>query len=350
MEERQEQERPSFFGRLWRAIIGPLLLLFFSFLAVTGWVAQYAFGPGPSLKEPSAVVRIPSGTAVREIGERLAGAGLVHVDLRFVLVTRIMGVGGRLPAGEFRLTSGQTPVDLLRELVRARPLHHKVTIAEGLSAAEIATLLAADGWCESERFMDLVRDASFIRSLKITGARTLEGYLYPDTYYLLRGGRDAEKLIRMMVANFRKVYARLASDYSGPFNRHELVTLASIVEKETGTPGERPTIAGVFYNRLKRRMRLQSDPTVIYGINNFSGNLTRKDLKTPSPYNTYMIPALPPGPICNPGRGALEAVFRPDRNRFLYFVSKNNGSHQFSKTLKEHNRAVVKYQKRRRGR
>lgn len=329
------------------SLFWPFLLFCSWVLVFCGWVAYYGFQPGPLLDKDSVVVQIPKGATVQQIGELLAGAGLVHKDFRFVLVTRAMGVGGRLPAGEFALASGKSPIELLNGLTKARPLQHIITIPEGLRASEIAEIFARDGWCDRNRFVDLVHNPSFIQSLKIREAASLEGYLYPDTYYLVRGNHTEEKLIRMMVLRFHKIYEQLAAEYHGSQSRHELVTLASMVEKETGDPRERATIAAVFFNRLRRTMRLQSDPTVIYGLDNFSGNLTRKDLKTPSPYNTYVIPALPVGPICNPGGEAIRAVLHPAEEKYLYFVSKNNGSHYFSKSLQEHNRAVYKYQKKR---
>ncbi len=148
-----------------------------------------------------------------------------------------------------------------------------------------------------------------------------------------------------MVAQFEREWAKIRPAQQGPMTRHQLVTLASIVEKETGVAGERPLIARVFLNRLARSMRLQSDPTVIYGLADFSGNLTRNHLRQATPYNTYVIPALPPGPICSPGRAALEAVLRPAESNALYFVSKNDGTHVFSTNLADHNRAVRAYQK-----
>jgi len=340
-----EQETGNVFIKLLRSLFGPLLLFSFSLLVFCGWVTYYGFQPGPVLDKESVIIQIPKGATVQQIGEILAGAGLIHKDDRFVLVTRAMGVASRLPAGEFELASGRNPIDLLDQLVRARPLQHIVTIPEGLRASEIADIFAEDGWCEPERFVNLVHNQSFIQSLKIQSSTSLEGYLYPDTYHLVRGSHTEEQLIRMMVSRFNKVYDQLMLNYNGDYTLHELVTLASIVEKETGRKEERPTIAAVFYNRLQRGMKLQSDPTVIYGIDNFSGNLTRKDLKTPTPYNTYIIPALPVGPICNPGGAALQAVLHPEKAKYLYFVSKNNGSHHFSKSLQEHNQAVYKYQK-----
>ena len=173
----------------------------------------------------------------------------------------------------------------------------------------------------------------------------LEGYLFPETYTLIRQETDEASVLRQMVAQFEREWATIRPAEPGPMTRHQLVTLASIVEKETGVAEERPLIARVFLNRLQRNMRLQSDPTVIYGIPDFTGNLTRAHLRQATPYNTYVIPALPPGPICNPGRAALEAVLRPADANALYFVSKNDGTHVFSTNLADHNRAVRTYQK-----
>jgi UPF0755 protein len=155
---------------------------------------------------------------------------------------------------------------------------------------------------------------------------------------------DARGIIKTMVQRFQKVWAELNMGAAGKIEKHQAVILASVVEKETADPAERPMIASVFFNRLKRGMRLQSDPTVVYGLQSFSGSLTRDDLQRYTPYNTYMTPALPAGPICNPGREALKAVLHPAQDSSLYFVSRNDGTHQFSKTLAEHNLAVQRYQ------
>ena len=173
----------------------------------------------------------------------------------------------------------------------------------------------------------------------------MEGYLYPDTYYLTRKGQTTADLLRMQVRHFFAVWNDIKVTPPLGLSPYEVVILASMVEKETAKAEERPIIAGVFYNRLKKGMRMQSDPTVMYGIENFSGRLTRKQLRTPSPYNTYTLKRLPVGPIANPGKAALMAVLHPEESSFIYFVSKNDGSHKFSKSLREHNRAVNKYQR-----
>jgi len=345
-----EKKTTTFFSikRSFALIFWPLLLVFLYLLSFCGWVALYALQPGPPVTHGSAIVTIPKGAGVRQIGDLLADSGLVHRDIRFQLVAQAMGIASKLPAGEFELTGGRNPVDLLKQLAAAKPYNHVVTIPEGLQATDIGEIISATGLGNRERFLSLVSDSSFIRSLNLENLSSLEGYLFPDTYHLKRDNGMEERLIRRMVARFQTVYGRLETGNNEKLTRHEIVTLASIVEKETGNPEERSTIAAVFLNRLKRKMRLQSDPTVIYGLERFSGNLTKEDLKTNTPYNTYTNGGLPPGPICNPGSGALQAVFSPAEANYLYFVSKNDGSHHFSKSLQEHNRAVYKYQKKRR--
>ena len=202
---------------------------------------------------------------------------------------------------------------------------------------------------KKEEVLALIHDQKFISSLGLS-LSSLEGYLFPDTYLLTRG-KSAESILAMMVGRFLDVYSKILAEAGKkdsaekPPNRHEVVTLASIVEKETGVAEERGLVAAVFVNRLKKNMLLQADPTVIYGIQKFDMALTRKDLKTPTAYNTYMQKGLPAGPICNPGRDSLLAVLHPAETSYLYFVSKNDGTHQFSRTLKEHNKAVRMFQR-----
>ena len=244
------------------------------------------------------------------------------------------------------MSARMPPLEILAKLTRGDILTHPVTIPEGLTREQIAELLSGKGLGNRERFMKLTEDPVLVNKYGIQG-ETLEGYLYPDTYQFARG-LSARSVIETMVNRFWQLVGPLkkrAKEVNMPIG--EVVILASIVEKETGRSGERPIIASVFLNRLKRRMRLDSDPTVIYGLKNFNGNLTRKDLAKPTPYNTYLIRGLPPGPIANPGIASIKAVLYPAGTDFLYFVSKNDGSHYFSKTLAEHNEAVWKYQKRR---
>jgi UPF0755 protein len=321
------------------------LFLILCVVAFVGWLMQYVEMRGPAATVESVIVTIPHHTSVAQVGKLLAEAGLIHNDIRFQILVRITGYSKKLQAGEIRLSTGRTPVEVLQQLSVAQSVQHPVTIPEGLRAEDIAKIFADGGWCDYNDFLHLIHDQGLIRSLGFDSLTSLEGYLFPDTYYLIKMSSDARTLIKMMVQRFRKVWGELGKETEGNIGLHDTVVLASVIEKETANPVERPIIASVFLNRLKQGMRLQSDPTVIYGIKNFSGNLTKDDLQTYTPYNTYLTPALPAGPICNPGKEALRAVLHPGQESYLFFVSKNDGTHQFSNTLPEHNQAVQKYQR-----
>ena len=327
-----------------------ILLLLGSLLCVVGWFLQFASQPASGNKTETAIVIVPSGSSVEVINGILASVALVDKDIRFPVLARYLGIAGRLQAGEFELHRGQTPQELLKELAYAKPIQHAVTLREGLSIREVADVFAKGGWSDREEFIRLVNDPDFLRSLGLDSVKNLEGYLYPDTYYLTRKGQTTADLIRMQVRRFFTVWDDIETTAPLELSPYEVLILASMVEKETAKASERPIIAGVFFNRLKKGMRMQSDPTVMYGIENFSGKLSRKNLKTPSPYNTYTLKRLPIGPICSPGKAALTAVLHPTESKFYYFVSKNNGSHVFSKNLRDHINAVNKYQRRKRKR
>lgn len=325
-----------------------LWAILFCFLVLTTfgcWFGLYVSRPGPKADTEMVKVTVPRGTSVRGIGKILDERGLIENDLRFLLLARFSGYSSRLQAGEFLLKTGQKPGEVLKALASARSIQYSITVPEGLRAEEIAAIFADGGWCNPARFTKLVTDKKFLKELGFVSLSSLEGYLYPDTYLLTKDMKGADKIIPIMVKRFNEVWQELAASQPEVVDRNKTVILASIVEKETGAPEERPLIAGVFHNRLKKGMRLQSDPTVVYGSKRFSQPITRKDLKTPTPYNTYTLPGLPFGPICNPGREALAAVLQPEATKNIYFVSKNNGTHHFSKTLAEHNRAVQKYQR-----
>jgi UPF0755 protein len=236
------------------------------------------------------------------------------------------------------------PVHLLEILRKGIVILHPVIIPEGFNKEQIADAIAAKGLADRKRFLELTQDKSLLRQYGIPGP-SFEGYLFPDTYYFSRG-TPALAILDTMVRRFKQVAAPLAeTSESKGMKFEDVVILASIVEKETGRPEERPLIASVFLNRLRLGMRLESDPTVIYGIANFDGDLKKKDLTEKTPYNTYVIQGLTPGPIANPGIESIKAVIEPARTDYLYFVSKNDGSHHFSKNLSEHNRAVDIFQK-----
>ena len=323
-------------------------MVLLSFTTIAGfflWFHQYRALPGTGDSKDVVNVVIPKGSSVQQINRILARADLTPIDIRFVFLARYLDIATKLQAGEFMLHRGQLPEGLLRELATARPVQHAVTIPEGLVVSEIADIFAAGGWCDRELFIHLANDPEFVRKAGVSVGASLEGYLYPDTYYLTRKAFTAEDLLQMQVDRFFSVWRPLARDLPPSLSSYDVLILASMVEKETGRAVERPIIAGVFLNRLQKGMRMQSDPTVMYGIKDFSGRLSRKDLRTPSPYNTYTLKRLPAGPICNPGKDALVSVLYPEKSSYLYFVSKNNGRHQFSTNLRNHNRAVNKYQR-----
>ncbi len=328
-----------------RIILMVILFLFIAVLAFAGWFMQFVNQKGSGSSIDTSTVIVPKGSSVKEINRVLADAGLVKEDGRFILLARFLGLAAQLQAGEFALHRGQTPGELLKELATAKPIQHPVTIREGLTVVEIADIFAAGGWCEAEDFVRLAEDPAFLKSLGLESHKNLEGYLYPDTYYLTRKGHTTTDLLRIQVNHFFTVWNEIKTTPPLDLTPYEVLILASMVEKETARASERPIIAGVFFNRLKKGMRMQSDPTVMYGIENFSGRLTRADLRAPTPYNTYTLKRLPAGPISNPGKAALLAVLHPADHDFYYFVSKNDGSHKFSKTLREHNRGVNAYQR-----
>ncbi len=316
--------------------------------AVAGYLAiKWAEGPKVPAHEQAAskIVLIPDGSTFQQVASILEREGLIRSRSAFILLGRSQSADRKIHAGEYELNPGMLPADILTRLMNGQVVLHSVTIPEGLTIVQIADLLMQHGIDRAE-FLRLSQDRTFIDSLGIA-AKTLEGYLYPDTYKFPRGVR-AKDVIAAMVDHLKAVMGAELKARARELNmtEHEVLTLASVIEKETGSGGERPEISAVFHNRLRKRIPLQSDPTVIYGLPNFDGNIHKKDLSSPSPYNTYRVVGLPPGPIANPGIEAIRAALYPSGSRALYFVSRNDGTHHFSATLTEHNEAVEKYQKR----
>ena len=295
------------------------------------------------------VLVVREGWTLREVAQELQDRKIISNKTLFMFWARVKGYGRRLRAGEYQLSANMPPLRILEKLARGEIITHAVTIPEGFTKVQIGDLLEQKGIIKKQEFLGLTDNREIVESYGLSGP-TLEGYLYPDTYQFGRG-ISAKMTVNTMVKRFEEIVAPLKGRIEEVgMSLEEVTTLASIVEKETGQGKERPLIAAVFLNRLKKRMRLASDPTVIYGITDFNGNLTRKDLEEKTPYNTYVNYGLPPGPIANPGLESIKAVLYPANSDYLYFVSRNDGSHQFSKTLAEHNRAVQTYQKRRRSR
>jgi UPF0755 protein len=336
---------PGAFSRL-TGFIGLIVVggLIFAFLELLSYGQNFT---APETASREIVVVIPQGANYSQIGQILKTAGVIKSPEAFLWAVRIKAKLRQkvdIKAGEQALDPSKDAWETIDTLVKGNFKLHPFTVPEGRTMAEIARAVEAAGLGKASEFLALGRDKAFINSLGLS-SDTLEGYLFPETYNFPKG-TPLKSVIKAMTDHFFKVWAKYESKAAAKgLNLSEAVTLASIVEKETGKPEERPLIASVFYNRLKKKMRLQTDPTVIYGIPNFDGNLTRAHLETPHPYNTYVISGLPPGPIANPGEAALEAVVNPASGGYLYFVSKNDGSHHFSETLAEHNRMVAVYQK-----
>lgn len=329
-----------------------VILVVLALLSLAGgtlWV-QRALAPVDAVGSEAVLIRfdVESGDTMGRVAHALESEGLIR-DARVARwFARAGDLSSKLKVGEYELSRAYSTPEILEILAEGRVNLHEVVIPEGLRAVEIATRLEAAGLADRESFLAIVTDPASARARGIE-ATSLEGYLFPDTYRFARG-LPAERIVDAMVDEFMEVVRELEPAMEGQsLSMHELVTLASIVEKETGAPQERPLIAAVFLNRLERRMRLETDPTVIYGIEDFDGNLRKVHLlDSKNPYNTYKIPALPPGPIANPGRDALIAVLEPADTPYLYFVSRNDGTHVFSKSYVEHERAVDQYQRRRR--
>ena len=298
--------------------------------------------PGPDL-----LVDIPPGEGTRAIGQRLTEAGIVRDPLTFRLALKVSGNARGLQAGEYRFDRPMSMLEVIDKIARGDVDVLSVTFPEGLTIAEMAAIFEARGFGPASTFISAANDASAIQAVD-PSARDLEGYLFPDTYALPRRVPPS-RAVHAMVEQFQQVLTpqvRAAAEARGLTVR-QLVTLASIVEKETARADERPLVAAVYSNRLKLGMGLQSDPTVIYALQRggaFTGNLRRDDLNVDSPYNTYRYAGLPPGPIAAPGKASLEAAANPAAVDYLYFVSRNDGSHAFGRTLDEHNRNVQKYQ------
>jgi len=296
---------------------------------------------------------VPQGSSFAEVAEKLRAQGLIRsADGLFVLAWYRKQTA-RIQAGEYKLYPWQTPAEILDALVQGKTLQYMVTIPEGFNMFQLAGLLEKAGLAERNAFLQAATDRELLDKLGIK-ALSAEGYLFPDTYRLTKD-TTAGQMVRVFVDRFWEVWHaeqfHIKAREMG-VGVHQAVILASIVEEEAMRPGERALIAGVFWNRLKKGMRLQADPTVRYGIlvetRTNRKRLRWKDLRKETPYNTYKKKGLPAGPISNPGRESIRAVLEPSEEGYLYFVSKNNGTHHFSRTLAEHNRAVDRYQRYRR--
>ncbi len=316
-------------------------------LGGAGWLYVSLHRPYKGFSEAETFVEIPPGAGTAAMGRRLAAAGVVRNPLTFRIAAAMRTNKRPLQAGEYRFDSSLTPAEVVDKIARGDVYLRSLTFPEGLTIKQMAAIFEEKGFGTAESFTRAAGNPDRIRALD-PQAPDLEGYLFPDTYALPRRA-TAETLVASMVAQFEKALAPgiPAGATARGLGVRELVTLASLVEKETARADERTLVAAVYTNRLRIGMGLQCDPTVIYALEKagrYDGNLRRADLSFDSPYNTYRYAGLPPGPIAAPGRAALAAAASPADVPYLYFVSRNDGSHAFATTLDEHNRNVHQFQ------
>ena len=305
----------------------------------------FLYAHSPSGAHEFLPVKITKGEPFHEVANHLNNKQLIKQSYIFSLLAIIMKADTQIKSGNYIFSPAMTPLYILSQLKSGNVELTKVVIPEGYTIELIAKVLDKNEVVSEKTFIEYANNPLVARSLGIQ-ADSLEGYLFPDTYYFSQQTRPSV-VVETMLNRFWSIFddALYKRTEALGFSIHDVVTLASIVEKETSKAEERPLIASVFHNRLKKNMRLESDPTVIYGIQNFDGNLTREHLKTTTPYNTYRIKGLPHGPIANPGEQSIKAVLYPASSKYLYFVSKQDGTHHFSTNLKSHNKAVNTYQR-----
>ena len=338
-----------------RRILYVLAVLVLACLGITAWVVHEAhtfLSTPPEIPGNEVTLDIAPGSSFDQVAQDLKRKNLITDEAKFRILGRWERKLTEVKAGEYQLNTNWRPLQVLDVITSGRTMLHKLFIPEGLPWWKVGRLVEESGLASYESFDKAVHDKAMLERFGLP-FDSAEGFLFPNTYLLPRPrGGDAAPIVRTMLsAFFEHAAKRLWPEGTpAPEEMRRIVILASMVEKEVGVDHERERIAGVYANRLRKRMLLQCDPTVIYGLGQaFDGNLTRDDLRDKSnPYNTYRHRGLPPGPICSPGLRSLQAAMHPETNKFIFFVAKGDGTHQFSRTLDEHNRAVRKYQLRRR--
>jgi UPF0755 protein len=330
-----------------RAILILLALVAIAAAGVAGLLYKRTSEPFRGYEGTEQFVTIEPGSGTRAIGRRLIDAGVILDEATFRAALWRSGRARGLQAGEFRFDRAMTPAEVVDKIARGDVYNRRITFPEGLSIREMARIYEQQGFGKAAAFVEAAGDPAAIRDIDPV-ATDLEGYLFPETYSVPRD-TTAAKLVGLMAARFRQLFSADLQQAAQALELtpREAVTLASLVEEETAEPTERPIVAAVYLNRLKIGMGMQADPTVIYALQRagrYDGNLRRDDLSFDSPYNTYRYPGLPPGPIASPGLASLQAAVAPAKVDYLYFVSRNDGSHVFARTLVEHNENVRQYQ------
>lgn len=301
-----------------------------------------------STQNEEVIYEVTLGKGFNGIAKELQGLGVVTNAEFFTYYARFTGQRSQLKVGEYQLNKNMNPQEVLAVITSGHSIAKPFTVSEGLNIFEIADLYESSGFGKAEEFLKLARDPAFVKSLLGQEADSLEGYLFPETYQITKFSTTRELLVSM-VRRFLTVYKEIEPlAKNSKMSRHQIVTLASIIEKETGANSERGLVSSIFHNRLIKGMRLQTDPTILYGMAFETGKMPtkigRSDILRPTRYNTYVINSLPPGPISNPGREALLATLKPTLSEYLYFVSRNDGTHVFSKNYEDHNKAVRQFQ------
>jgi UPF0755 protein len=316
-----------------------------AFLATALLSAFLLFDTQPTGSWDGKLVLIPKGSPLPEVVGILRESGVLPHPQAFRALVLLTFSGRRLHYGEYAFPTPPSAFEAWRRLVRGDVIKYEVTVHPGANLFDVAELLEKNKLVTAETFLAAAASPAVLRRLGIPG-ESAEGYLFPESYIFVKPVTP-EEILEFMVRQFRRKVPPDAEEraMSAGLSLHQVVTIASIVEKETGVAGEKPIVSAVIRNRLDLGMPLQMDPTVIYGVKRFDGTVTREDLRTVGPYNTYLNRGLPPGPIANPGQAALEAALAPSKAEYLYFVSNNDGSHTFSRTLPEHNRAVERFRR-----
>ncbi|MGZ3794795.1 MAG: endolytic transglycosylase MltG [Pseudobdellovibrionaceae bacterium] len=317
-------------------------------IAGGAYLAQEFLTSAPSNESTEVIYEVKPGQSFNAIAKDLESKGLIKNAYAFSLFARVTNQRQLVKRGEYGFRRNMVPREILAVITSGKSIAKPFTIAEGLNIYEIADLYERQGFGLKTEFLKLVKDKTFAQQLLGEPVDSLEGYLFPETYMITKFD-SVHDLIASMVKRFLAVYSEIGASQALPgWSRRQVVTLASIVEKETGSKEDRSLISSVFHNRLSKGMKLQTDPTILYGLADLTGvmpnNIHKEDILKPTRYNTYVIESLPPGPISNPGKEALLAAIKPASSKYLYFVSRNDGTTMFSTDLEGHNKAVQKFQ------
>lgn len=335
-----------------KIVLFSIVLLFVGTLLGAYFLWTRFVNTAPSNKSEEIIYEVAPGKTFKAVAKELEKKGLIQNSELFILLAKIRSEANKTKVGEYLLNRNMKPSEILSVLVSGKSIEKKLTIAEGLSIFEIADIFVGAGLGNKEEILKYFKDPDLASTLVGSRVTSLEGYLFPETYKYTKY-IDYKMIVAEMVEKFKSVYQSVEKEKNPALrfpelSSHQILTLASIIEKETGAPEERPLISSVFHNRMKKGMLLQTDPTVLYGkameYGDFEIKISKSDLTKYTPYNTYVIKGLPPGPISNPGRAALEAAMQPAESEYLFFVSHNDGTHQFSKDYSAHQKAVSKFQ------